>query len=146
MTCTRCGEELNQVLEEFASGPALVARYNARSGRRTARAEEVMEAAEAGDMAASDVVRSAGKALGNSVGLLINILDPEAIVVGGGLGLAGSLYWSSFKDSTRRHIWSEEVRDLPILRATLGTDAGLIGAAARVWQKRYSDSTWIQSP
>ena len=140
VTCTRCGEELNQVLEEFASGPALVARYNARSGRRTTRAEEVIEAAQAGDTAASDVVRSAGKALGNSVGLLINILDPEAIVVGGGLGLAGGPYWSSFEDSTRRHVWSDGARDLPILRATLGTDAGLIGAAARAWQVRHSDS------
>jgi glucokinase len=134
MTCTRCGEELNQVLEEFASGPALVARYNARSGRRTTRAEEVIEAAQAGDTAAGDVLTTAGKALGNSVGFLINILDPEAIVVGGGLGLAGGPYWSSFEDATRRHVWSESARDLPIFPAMLGTDAGLIGAASRAWQ------------
>jgi glucokinase len=133
-TCTECGAELHQVLEQFASGPALVARYNQRSSRKAARAEEVTEAAARNDPAAIQVVQSAGEALGNSVGFLINILDPEAVIVGGGLGLTGGLYWSSFVASTRKHIWSDATRDLPILPALLGTDAGLIGAAATVWR------------
>ncbi|MEA2515309.1 MAG: glucokinase, partial [Thermomicrobiales bacterium] len=45
------------------------------------------------------------------------------------LGLAGGLYWECFVRSTRAHVWSEETRDLPIVPAGLGTDAGLIGAA-----------------
>jgi glucokinase len=60
------------------------------------------------------------------------VLDPEAIIVGGGLGLAGGLYWERFVASTREHIYADNARDLPILRAALGTDAGLIGAAASV--------------
>jgi len=132
-TCTECGAELHQVLEEFASGPGLVARYNQRSPRKAARAEEVTEAAGGNDPVATQIVQSAGEALGNSVGFLINLLDPEAVIVGGGLGLAGGLYWNSFVDSTRRHIWSEVTRGLPILPARLGADAGLVGAAATVW-------------
>jgi glucokinase len=132
-TCTSCGAELHQVLEEFASGPALVARYNQTSAQKAARAQEVTEAASRNDPVAIQVVRSAGEALGNSVGFLINILDPEAVIVGGGLGLTGGLYWSSFVASTRKHIWSDTTRHLRILPALLGTEAGLIGAAATVW-------------
>jgi glucokinase len=123
-TCTACGATLRPVLEEFASGPALATRYSA------VRAEDVLAAAAAGDHAAIQVVESAGVALGVSVGWLVNVLDPEAIIVGGGLGLAGGRYWDSFVAATREHIWADTSRDLPILMAALGPDAGLIGAAA----------------
>ncbi len=134
-TCTGCGTVLKPVLEDFASGPALVARYNQLSQRKATRAEEVVSAADAGDSAAAQVVRTAGEALGVSVAFLINTLDPQAVIVGGGLGLADGLYWSSFVSSTRNHIWSDDCRNLPVLRAALGTDAGLIGAAATVVQR-----------
>jgi glucokinase len=146
-TCPRCGTTTDFVLEEFAAGPALVARYNAArlSGappggaagpaRKARQAQDVLAAAGTGDGAAMAVVRSAGEALGNSVGFLINVLDPQAVVVGGGLGLAGGLYWTSFVEATRAHVWAEETRDLPIVPAALGTDAGLIGAAAAIWQR-----------
>ncbi|HET9223737.1 MAG TPA: ROK family protein [Roseiflexaceae bacterium] len=127
-TCTACGTTLRPVLEEFASGPALAARFGAERG------EDVLAAAAAGDQAALAVVESAGAALGVSVAWLVNVLDPQAIVVGGGLGLAGGRYWDSFVAATREHIWAESSRDLPILMAALGRDAGLIGAAAAVMQ------------
>jgi glucokinase len=132
--CTDCGAELRQVLEEFAAGPPLVRRYNQCSAAPKAeRAEDVTAAAAANDPVAIEVVQSAGEALGNSVGFLVNLLDPEVVVVGGGLGLAGGLYWSSFVASTRKHIWADTTRDLPILPAQLGAEAGMIGAAAAVW-------------
>lgn len=127
--CTRCGAELHPILEEIASGPALARRYHQSGGALTGRAESVLAAAAANDPAAVRVVRSAGEALGNSVAFLINVLDPEAVVVGGGLGLAGGLYWDSFLSATRRNIWAEDTRTLPILPAALGADAGVIGAA-----------------
>jgi glucokinase len=126
--CSACGATLRPVLEEFASGPALAARLGA------ARAEDVLAAAAEGDLEAAQVVESAGAALGVSVGWLVNVLDPEAVIVGGGLGLAGGLYWESFVAAAREHIWADASRDLPILMAGLGPDAGLIGAAATVVQ------------
>lgn len=140
-TCQHCGVASETSLEEFAAGPALVARYNQRvrangvrnrqrpTGRAVAAGQEVTAAAAAGDTDAEFVVRTAGEALGNTAGFLINALDPEAVIVAGGLGLAGGLYWSSFVESTRRRIWSEGSRELPIVPAQLGLDAGLIGAA-----------------
>ncbi|MBZ5654880.1 MAG: ROK family protein [Acidobacteriia bacterium] len=133
--CEKCGTVQDQVLEEFAAGPSLVARYNHRVATPVTSGQEVVAAAAAGDGIAEQILRSAGSALGNSVGFLINVLDPAAVIVGGGLGLAGGLYWESFVDSTRRHVWSAVSKTLPIVKAELGSEAGLIGAAAVVWKR-----------
>ena len=130
------------VLEEFAAGPALVTRYKQATGRATTRGEEVLAAAAAGETAAIDIVRTAGEALGNSVAFLANVLDPELVVIGGGLGQAEGLYWTSFVDALRRHIWADATRTLPVLHAMLGTDAGFIGAAVAAWRRVNSASSW----
>jgi glucokinase len=135
--CEACGVVQDQVLEEFAAGPSLVTRYNRRATSSLAAAPEVVAAAMSGDRIAYEVPVSAGRALGNSVGFLINVLDPQAVIVGGGLGLAGGLYWESFVQSTRKHIWSESSQELPIIHAELGADAGIIGAAATVWKDAH---------
>ena len=118
------GKRESQVLEEFASGPAIARRFG------VARAEDVFAAAQAGDARATRVLTTAGEAIGNSIAFLTNVLDPEAIVIGGGLGVAGGVLWDSLVASTRAHIWSDETRTLPIVRAALGPDAGVVGAAA----------------
>ena len=129
-TCPRCGNVFDSVLEEFASGPALVSRYNERGrGASVSRAEEVAAAARGGDAPAKEVIESGGEALGGSVGFLINVLDPEAVVVGGGLGTAGGHYWESLVQSARRHVWSDASREVAILPAGLGPDAGVVGEA-----------------
>jgi len=66
---------------------------------------------------------------------MVNVLDPEAVVVGGGLGSAGGLYWEEFVASTRRHIWSDTRRDLPVITAAYGSDAGFVGAATLALQR-----------
>lgn len=129
-TCEQCGAMQEQILEDIASGPALVARYNARAHRGVTGGPEVLAAAAQGDEDAREVVDTAAAALGNSVGWLVNVLDPDAVIVGGGLGLAGGLFWERFVETTRAHIWSEVTRELPIIQAGLGPDSGIIGAAA----------------
>lgn len=134
IACEQCGHVNHRTLEEIASGPALVARYHQRHPAGADNGPAVLAAAVAGDSEAANLVHSAGEALGSTVGLLVNVLDPEAVVVGGGLGLSEGPYWESFLASTRRHIWSEVHRSLPIVRAATGPDAGLVGAAAAAWQ------------
>jgi len=116
-------------LEQVASGPALVSRFNALHGNARS-GQEVMSAAVAGDERAARVVRSAAEALGGTIGLLVNVLDPELVVLGGGLGVSTGPYRDALIDAARGRIWWEGHRDLPIVSALLGTDAGLIGAAA----------------
>ena len=127
--CESCGTTLDRSLEDYAAGPALVARYNHRTGAALTTGMQVTAAAAAGDAVAIEVVTSAGAACGNTAGFLINALDPQALIVAGGLGLAAGLYWDSFVASTRRRIWAEENRGLPIVPAQLALEAGLIGAA-----------------
>ena len=140
VTCDACGARRRFVLEEYASGPALAARYRRMTGRAAATCEDVTAAATNGDEAASAVVRSAGEALGSAVGWLVNVLDPAAVVVGGGLGSAGGLYWDAFVAATRDHVWNEAARDLPLLPAGLGADAGLVGAAAAAVERRDGEA------
>jgi glucokinase len=135
--CGHCGRVNDRTLEEIASGPALVARYNRHHPGGVDNGQAVLAAAAAGVSKAADVVRSAGDALGSTVALLVNVLDPEAVVIGGGLGLSDGLFSDSFIAATRRDIWSAVNRDLPIIRAATGRDAGLIGAATAAW-KRYA--------
>lgn len=156
--CNHCGQHSTMVLEEFASGPAIARRYAELTDRASGRTrgggasappasptsafvglvkgEDVTGAAANGDPDAIEVVRSAGTALGAALGFVVNVLDPAAIVVGGGLGLAGGHYWESFVESTRAHIWADGSRDLPIVTAALGPDAGIIGAAAMCSRNR----------
>jgi glucokinase len=117
-------------LETFASGPALAARFAEARPDFQGAATEVLRLAASGDTLARNVVASAGTALGASIANLVNILDPETIVIGGGLGLAAGLYRESLEVALRGHVWSELHRDLKIMSAQLGNDAGIVGAAA----------------
>jgi glucokinase len=130
------GRLIGAVLEEIASGPALVARYNRQAGATKARAEEVLAAAGRGDAVAAGVVTTAAVSLGATIGLLVNVLDPEAVIVGGGLGAAPGLYWDQLGPAIRAHIWSDVHRGLPLLQAVHGGDAGFIGAALLALERR----------
>jgi predicted NBD/HSP70 family sugar kinase len=89
----------------------------------------VVALATAGDSLAQTVVATAAEALGAAIGHLVNVLDPEVVVIGGGLGMVGGLYRESVDSSLRAHVWSDFHREIPLLSAELGNDAGYIGAA-----------------
>jgi glucokinase len=129
--CTHCGTKLHPVLEEFASGPAIARRFTqAKRTGSVGDCQGVFRAASNGDQDAIEILNSAGEALGVSAAFLINILDPEMVILGGGLGTAGGIYREAFDRSCREHIFAENSRGLPIVSAALGVDAGVIGAAA----------------
>jgi predicted NBD/HSP70 family sugar kinase len=93
-------------------------------------AEAVLRAAGDGDAHAGDVVRRAAGSVGTTVACLANMLDPEAIVIGGGLGLAPGAYWDELVPAIVMGIWRVREADVPpVVRAGLGEDAGVVGAA-----------------
>jgi glucokinase len=123
-------------LEELASGPAVVAAYRSAGGRaETARG--VLDRYES-DPRAAEVVDEAGSAAGHGVALLVNLLDPHAVIVGGGLGCVDGPYWGRLQETTRARIWAAAARDVPLLRSTLGADAAAIGAALAAGADRGS--------
>jgi len=131
--CPRCGEPLELVPEQVASGNGMVGRY-AESGphQRPERVEDVLAAAADGDEIAARIVDEGGAMLGTVVAGLVNVLDPQGVVVGGGLGLAPGRYRDRFLASFAAHIWAPTSRDTPVVDAALGTDAVLVGAALSV--------------
>jgi glucokinase len=127
--CPVCGEVRESVLEEVASGPAIVSRYNKRAVRSASSAEEVLAAAARGNDEAADwTVNAAVQSLGSAIGLLVNVLDPDSVIVGGGLGSAQTVFWDRLPAIVRQHIWSDVHRALPILQASQGPNSGWIGA------------------
>ncbi len=129
-TCPHCGELVEVVPEDVASGLGMVRRMrDRRPDASFDRAEDVLAAADAGDDGAREIVDEGGRMLGSIVASLINVLDPEAVVIGGGLGLAPGRYRDRFEASLAEHIWAPTSRSTPILDAALGADAVLIGAA-----------------
>jgi glucokinase len=116
-------------LEAYSSGPAIAARYAAASGAGSLAAPDVIQRCRDGDPAAWQVVATAGEALGAAIGQLVNVLDPSAVVLGGGMGLVEGLFRESITSGFRSHVWSEFHRGVPLVSAQFGPDAGLIGAA-----------------
>jgi glucokinase len=134
-TCPHCAMRHRVSLEEVASGPALVEQLERRTGAGTARAEEVFAAAEQGDAGAERLILELGETLGSFVALLVNIVDPQAVVIGGGLGTAGGVFWDEVVRSAQAHIYADHVRSLPIAMAQLGPGAAVVGAGLRGLQE-----------
>jgi len=107
----------------------MVAAYRALGGR-AGNAQEVLDRCDSDPLAAQAVV-DAGTAAGQGAALLINVLDPHALIVGGGLGCADGPYWQSLETAARAQIWADAARRIPLLRSSLGPDAAAIGAALR---------------
>jgi glucokinase len=94
------------------------------------RGTVVTEAARRGDPAAMDVLGSVGRRLGEGIAGLVNVLDPEVVVVGGGAMDAGDLVLEPARVAFARSVMAPDHRPpVPLLPAGLGNDAGAVGAA-----------------
>lgn len=109
--------------EAEAAGPALARRGRAKS------AEEVIAAARMGDGDAQHAIEQTVEYLAMGVANIVSILNPEMIVLGGGLMQAGDLFIDAIKN--RVSTWAQPIaaRQVRIELTQLGEDAGLFGAA-----------------
>jgi len=131
--CQTCGTRSTLIPEDVASGRGLVRQYHSRGGRTdVTSATMVVAAAGSGDELARGVVVDGGHMLGALVASAFNLLDPHQVVVGGGLGMSGGIYWDSFVTSVRDHVWGEVATELAIVQAGIGSRAGVVGAAVAV--------------
>jgi glucokinase len=115
--------------EQYGSGRALV-RAAKEAGLDVPHGAAVTAAAAAGDERARQVLSDIGGWIGVGIACLVAVLDPEVLVVGGGVSAAGDLVLEPARDSFRTYLTSRGRRPEPsIVLAALGPDAGLIGAA-----------------
>ncbi|MGE4247980.1 MAG: ROK family protein [Parvibaculaceae bacterium] len=116
------------VIEDRAGGAGLV-REAREAGLAFDTAAELLAAAEEGDRQAIGVLERGGQVLGNAIALLVNMLDPQKVVVGGGLASLDGPYWRALGETARLAIWHRPAKNVQILKARLESRAGVIGAA-----------------
>lgn len=92
-------------------------------------AADAFEAGKAGDLLALEVFRRVGFYLGIALANLINILNPEVIVIGGGVADGWDLFIGPLREEIERRAYAEPAKRAQIIPAALGDDAGLLGAA-----------------
>ena len=115
-------------LEFHVAGPG-IARSAQRLFHRDVDAHEVVRLARGGDPRAKKVLAEAGHWLGLALANLVDILNPQMIVIGGGLAAAGNLLLTPARETMMRWAQPLAVKRVRIRRSRLGGRAGLLGAA-----------------
>jgi len=119
-----CGQR--GCVEAYIAGPAVAARYRQRSGREVTM-EQVVERYRRREPEAVEVFTEFIDRFGRALANVIDIVDPDLIVLGGGLSNIEELY-SAGRAAVARYVFNDELRT-PIVRNHLGDSAGVLGAA-----------------
>ncbi|RKY25175.1 MAG: hypothetical protein DRP79_06895, partial [Planctomycetota bacterium] len=139
----RCACGRRGCLEAYASATGVVRSARAKvrregdslilrlaGGKPSAITSElVSRAARAGDAAAREILDEAGRLIGFAVGNLLGILNPQVVVIGGGLARAGRMILGPLREEARRNCFKAAYKSARIVRGRLGDDAGILGAA-----------------
>jgi glucokinase len=136
----KCGCGKRGCLEQLASGSAIAklakreVKHNPGSLLRKLKgkvgAEQVFAAAKKGDKLSRQVLRYALYYLGINIANMIQILDPEIVIIGGGVSNEGAEFFTPLKKIVRRFVWEKLYRACPIVKAKLRDDAGALGMVA----------------
>lgn len=128
-------------LEQYASATGIVrvARQILESSSETSTlrgiekltAKDVLDAFKAGDVLAGKIMEQVGEKLGGALAFIAAVVDPEAIVIGGGVSKAGQPLIDCIQKYYREYAFSL-CKDTPMVIASLGNDAGIYGAAKMV--------------
>ena len=114
-------------IETVISGPSLE-RFHRESGGEPIGLQEIVRTAALGHKAAVATVARLRDKFGEAIAAVINILDPDAIVIGGGVGNIDMLYADETRNAIGRYLFNP-VLATRILRPRLGDSAGVFGAA-----------------
>jgi len=129
----RCGNR--GCLERYVGAGYLVQRYfdlqrGKAEGEEDITPAVIAERAKAGDKAAVRVLKEAGERVGITCANLLNLLQPEVIVIGGGVAGAGRLLFEAIRKAVRERAYEVNWRRARIVPGKLKERAGIIGAAA----------------
>lgn len=133
-----CGCGSTGCLEQYSSATAIVrmtkevlASFPESSlhSKLEFEAKDVFETALAGDLAGIRVFEQAGRYLGIAFAAIVNLLNPEVIVIMGGLAGGWSLLSQSAQEELQKRAFQQAVERVNIVRGVLGDDAGILGAA-----------------
>ncbi len=100
--------------------------------------EAIILAAQNGDRVCVEVIQDAGVRLGQKVAFLVNLLNPEVVVIGGGIEDAGPIFLDSVRKSVKKHAVEEVSNVLKVIPSTLGDELLALGAASVVIQELFA--------
>jgi predicted NBD/HSP70 family sugar kinase len=109
------------------AGPSLERYYAATSGKNL-KLPEIVKLAQERDAGAQAVLDRLRAKFAEALGAVVNILDPDAIVIGGGVGNLDLLYTPETRAAVTSHLFNDRF-DTPLLKPALGDSAGVFGAA-----------------
>lgn len=121
-----CGK--SGCVENVISGPALERYYFNQTGNRKPLKDIVALADSKVDPTAQKTMIRLIEFFGKALSVIINIIDPDVIVIGGGVGNIDQLYDRGI-DSVKQYVFNNNQLDTPIVRPSLGDSAGVFGAA-----------------
>jgi len=128
-----CGEETpcycgrRGCVETVFAGPSLERFYREKSGEAV-RLPEIVRRAGGGDKIALATLARLREKFGEAIAAIINVLDPDAIVIGGGVGNIDLLYQEETRQTVLQHVFNGDLQTR-FLKPTLGDSAGVFGAA-----------------
>ncbi|HKA01608.1 MAG TPA: ROK family protein [Candidatus Solibacter sp.] len=121
-----CGCGKPGCIEALASGPAIARRAG------MARAEDVGAAYRAGDAKARAVLAETAELLAVWLGNVVDLLDPDVIVVGGGVAELMAPFFDDLRAALPRWAINPHAREIPMVPARYGADSGIAGAASLI--------------
>ncbi|GGL86765.1 ROK family protein [Glutamicibacter protophormiae] len=134
-SCGRTGH-----LEAIAAGPAIHRHYLRLGGNPEAvDTRAVAQLAESGDELAVTALRTGALAAGMAAGSLANILDPELVIISGGMAHAGEAWWQWLREGYESSA-IDSLQGTQLVPAQLGTTAAFYGAASLFWTPERTTS------
>lgn len=122
-------------VETFLSGPGLMSQYKKAGGNWAQTPDELVQLANNKDATAEQTIDKFYENFGQALSVVVNILDPDAIVLGGGVSNINSLYERGYR-ALRKHVFNDELR-CALLKNKHGDSSGVRGAAW-LWPEKRS--------
>lgn len=139
-TSCYCGKQ--GCVEQVISGPALEKYYESLAGHRFKLSEIYLRHQTGSDENASKTIERLLENYGRAVSILINILDPDLIVIGGGVGNIELLYTEGY-ERIKKYVFNDKKLTTPIHKPMLGDSAGVYGAAL-LWNVPVEQKIYVQ--
>lgn len=98
----------------------------------------IIQAAEGGDELAKELIKKTGISLGVRLAYLINLLDPELVIIGGGMEKAGTLLLATIKETVKKWSFNHSLKKVKIVSARIGEDVVAVGAANLVLRQMFA--------
>lgn len=145
----KCGSR--GCLEMHAAGPGLARSYAEAGGApdaqgRPAQGKEIAARARSGEALAQAVFREQGELIGGVIASAVNLLNPQKVIIGGGLSLAYDCFGPSLEQTVRSRVYGRANPELTIQPTPLGYLAGLYGGAAIAERKALAHHKEETSP